>query len=84
METASADVSHVFWPNAFEVGEWGRFPRDRVHSVGIHKGKPSNEPQGMPMIELRHFPRTGRLRAWIETLLNLLYMSQHECLDDMR
>ena len=40
METACANVTHVSWLNAFEVGERGRLPGDRVRSGGIvRKGK---------------------------------------------
>jgi len=71
METAPANIAHVSWLNTREVREWGRFPSDHMHSGGVHKGNPSNAPQGISMIELRHLPEAGRLQVWTETLPNL-------------
>ena len=57
--------------NAFEVRKRGRLPSGRICSGRIHKEKPGNEPQSIPMIKLRHLPEAGRLQVWIETLPNL-------------
>ena len=71
METACADITDVSWLNVFEVGEWGRLPGDRMRSGGIQKGKPSNKPQGVPLIQSRHFPRTGLQQVLTGTLVEL-------------
>jgi len=71
METASADIAHVSWLNAREVMERGGLPSDPMHSGWIHKGNPSNAPQGIATIKLRHSPEAGRLQVWIENLTKL-------------
>ena len=71
MKAASADIPHVSQLNAFEVGKWSRFPVDCMYSGGIHEGKQSDEPQGIPTIESRHLPETGRLKVWVRMLSEL-------------
>ena len=71
METAPADVADISWLNAFEVGEWGGFPRGRIRSGGIHKENPSNEPQSIPKVELGHLSEIGWLRVPMEMLPEL-------------
>ena len=51
----------------------------------IQKGKPSNGPQGIPVVMFRHLPRTGQLQVCENVAKTyLLYISQHDRLEDMR
>ena len=65
MKAAVANLSYIPWLNVFVVGLRSRLPSDRTHSGWICKGGSNDEPQSVPMVQLKHPPRVGRHQIWI-------------------
>ena len=69
MEAASANITNIPGLDTFEVWEWCRFPGGSIMWSGrIHKGKPRNGPQGVPVVMFGHSPRASQVQL-MRTLL---------------